>query len=64
MISIGTAERIDSEERYLRETLAMLQDSYEKAAKPYIDRLVEIYAMRLPEPMIVTIEQARSLGLK
>ena len=53
----------DTEERYLRETLAMLQEDYGKAAKPYIDRLVAIHAMRPPAPMVVTLEQARMLGL-
>lgn len=57
----GAAE--DTEERYLRETLAMLHESYAKAAKPYIDRLVAINAMRPPAPMIVTVEQAQALGL-
>ncbi len=52
-----------AEERYLRETLAMLHESYAKAAKPYIDRLVAINAMRPPAPMIVTLEQAQALGL-
>ena len=52
-----------AEERYLRETLAMLHESYAKAAKPYFDRLVAINAMRQPPPMIVTLEQARALGL-
>ena len=44
----------DTEERYLREMLAMLQESYKKEAKPYIDRLAAIHATRLPAPMIVT----------
>ena len=52
-----------AEERYLREMLAMLQESYAKAAKPYIDRLVEIHSMLPPAPMIVTLEQAQALGL-
>ena len=51
-----------AEERYLRETLAILQESYTKAAKPYIDRLVAIHAMRPPAPMLVTVEQAKALG--
>ncbi len=51
-----------AEERYLRETLAMLQESYAKAAKPYLDRMVEIHAMRPPAPMIVSLEQAQALG--
>ena len=35
------------EERYLHEHIAILQRSYEAAAKPYIDRLVSIRSMRL-----------------
>ncbi len=53
-----------AEERYLREILANLQESYAKAAKPYIDRLVDIHARRPPAPMVVTIEEAQqALGL-
>lgn len=53
----------DSEERYLRETLAMLQESYAKAAKPYIDRLVMIHSMRVPAPITLSLEQAQALGI-
>ena len=51
-----------AEEHYLRETLAMLQESYAKAAKPYIDRLVTLHSRSVPQ-MIVTAEQAQALGL-
>ncbi len=51
-----------AEERYLRETLAMLQESYAKAAKPYMDRLVALHSRSLPQ-MLVTVEQAQALGL-
>ena len=51
-----------AEERYLRETLAMLQESYAKAAKPYLDRLVALHSRSLP-PMLVLVEQAQALGL-
>ena len=54
----------NAEERYLRETLAILQESYSKAAKPYIDRLVAIHSMRPPAPMMVTLEQAEAMGFK
>ena len=50
-------------EGYLQETLARLQESYEKDAKPFIDRLVAIHSMRKPNPIIITLEQARALGL-
>lgn len=52
----------DAEERYLRETIAMLREGYEKAAKPYFDRLVAIQSMKPPRPMIVTREQAEAMG--
>lgn len=52
-----------AEERYLRETLAMLQESYAKAAKPYIDRLVALHSRSLPQ-MIVTVEQAWAVDFK
>ena len=54
----------NAEERYLRETLAILQESYSKAAKPYIDRLVVIRSTRPPAPMMVTREQAEAMGFK
>lgn len=52
----------EAEERYLRETLAMLQESYAKAAKPYIDRLAALHSRRVPK-IVVTVEQAQALGL-
>lgn len=48
----------DAEERYLREILARLQESYAKAAKPFIDRLVAIHTLRAPAPVLVTAKQA------
>ena len=53
----------DSEERYLRETLVMLQESYAQAAEPYIKRLIMITALRPPAPIVIPIEQAQVLGL-
>lgn len=38
-----------AEERYLHETLTMLQEIYSKAAKPYIDRLVALHSRSLPK---------------
>jgi hypothetical protein len=51
------------EEEYLHEILAMLREQYAKAVQPYIDRLVQIQAMRASAPMIVSVDQARQLGL-
>lgn len=53
----------DTEEQYLREILAMLRESYDKAAKPYIDRIAMIQSHRKPEPIYVTIEQAKAMGI-
>lgn len=55
---------MSDEEKYLRETIASLQQSYAKAVKPYLDRLVAIERMRTPAPVIVTVEQARALGFE
>ncbi len=52
-------EFCDAEERRLREILAVLQENYAKAAKPYLDRLAEMHVMRQPATMILTLEQAR-----
>lgn len=52
-----------TEERYLREILAELQESYSKAAKPYIDRLIAIECMKPMPPLIVTLEQANAMGI-
>jgi hypothetical protein len=51
------------EEEYLHEIIAMLREQYAKAVQPYIDRLVQIQAMRAPAPMIVSVDQSRQLGL-
>ena len=53
----------DQEERYLRETLVMLQESYARAAEPYIKRLVLISNRRPPAPIVIPIDQAQALGL-
>lgn len=44
------------EERYLREVLAMLRRDFDRAAKPYMDRLVQIASMRLPPRVIHVTE--------
>lgn len=57
------AEFDREEERYLREALAMLDESCRKMAKPYIDRLVFLQSLRPSPRMLVTKEQAEALGL-
>ncbi len=54
---------MDNEEIYLQDMLATLHKSYMKVAQPYIDKLVEIRSMKQPAPIVVTVEQAKMLGL-
>ncbi|AMO44233.1 hypothetical protein DSS3P8_175 [Roseobacter phage DSS3P8] len=42
-----------AEERYLREQLSELQRAYQRAAKPYVDRLVELENRK---PRIVSLD--------
>ena len=37
-----------NEEQYLVNQIDLLRESYEKAAKPYVDRLIQIRSMSLP----------------
>ena len=55
------SEKIAAEERYLLGQLAIIRQSYEQAAKPYVDRLVALRSRSLPQ-MIVSIDEARGLG--
>lgn len=41
------------EERHLRDALAILQEDYARASKPYVDRLVELHNMRLPTMVVM-----------
>jgi len=45
-----------AEERYLLAAIADLQESYRKAAQPYVDRLIAIRRMRMPV-MIVSKDE-------
>jgi hypothetical protein len=49
------------EEAYLHKQLSMLRESYEKAAKPIIDRLRCINVMKTPAPVFITKEQWEAL---
>ena len=51
-----------AEEELIFERLEMLRRDYERAAKPYIDRLCAIRAMEMPKPMIITPEQLMALN--
>lgn len=61
---MSNPERCNAEEEYLHEVIAALQEQYNRAAKPYIDRLVAIQSMKAPSPMFISTEQATLLGLK
>jgi len=41
-----------TEEKYLLEQISLIRESYEKAAKPYVDRLIQIRSMSLPSFLI------------
>ena len=36
-----------TEEQYLLEQISLIRESYEKATKPYVDRLIQIRSMSL-----------------
>lgn len=44
-----------TDEQYCYQALAELRKSYERAAKPYIDRLVAIKSMEPPQPFLLTL---------
>lgn len=57
-------EQPTTEEEFLYQQIALLQRSYEVAAKPYIDRLVSIRSMRttsviVPRDFITAIESLK-----
>lgn len=46
--------KYEDEERQLHDILAMLREDYERAAKPFLDRLGVIYSIRqMEEPVVV-----------
>lgn len=51
-------EREDAEESYCYQALAELRRSYDAAAKPYIDRLVQIKSMKPAPRIVLTLDQA------
>jgi hypothetical protein len=48
-----------NEEQYCYQALAELRKSYERAAKPYIDRLVTIRSTSSTSSITLTLDQAR-----
>lgn len=53
----------NEQERQLLEIIASIQKDCEKAAKPYVDRLIAIRQRTITPQMIVTLEQAQSLSI-
>lgn len=41
------------EEEYCRHVIDMLQRDYQRAARPFYDRLARIRSMRPPQPLVV-----------
>lgn len=53
---------LEDQERYLLDMLHAIRESHEKAAKPYLERLLEIRSMRIPKQTVVTEYLARQMG--
>ncbi len=52
---------LEDQERYLLDILHAIWESHEKAAKPYLERLLEIRRMRIPKQIVVTEDLARQM---
>lgn len=52
---MSTEDRLDELERYYKQQLILLQESYNKAAEPIIKRLMEIDARR-PRRYVIPLE--------
>jgi len=50
------------QERYLLDILHAIRESHERAAKPYLERLLEIRSRRIQKQIVVTEDQARQMG--
>ena len=57
-----TEEEMLEEEKYIIGRIEMIQEDYRRAAKPYVDRLMQIRAVYQPK-VSMDIDQAVSLGL-
>lgn len=56
-------EDFDEHERFLIGEIQKIQEAYQLAAKPYIDRLMYLRSLRPMPPMFITVEQAKEFGL-
>ena len=50
-----------SEEQYLIEQIELLQRFYERAAKPFVDRLIYLRTIELPKPIFIPKEAAHGI---
>jgi len=50
-----------SEEQYLGEQIKLLQQSYEKAAKPFVDRLIYLRSIELSRTIFIPKEAAHEI---
>jgi hypothetical protein len=57
-------ESLREQERKLVEVLEEIKDSYMRAAEPYARRLQALRDVMNPPRVIVTIEQARAMGVE
>ena len=53
---------LEDQERQLLDMLHAIRESHEMAAKPYLERLLEIRSMRIPKQTVVTEDLARQMG--
>lgn len=51
-----------SEEQYLIEQIHLLQQSYEKAAKPFVDRLIYLRNIEFPRPIFIPKEATHEIN--
>jgi hypothetical protein len=55
-------ESHDNEERFLLETIHLIKQEFDKAAKPYVDRLCVIRSMRQTQ-FTISVNQAIAAGV-
>lgn len=54
------SEQDFAEERFLMQAITELRLEFQRAAKPYIDRLVLIQSMKRPPSIVLTLDQAQT----
>ena len=50
-----------TEEQYLIEQIRLIQQQYEKAAKPFVDRLIYLRSIELPRPIFISTKAAHGI---